>query len=102
MIDELRRRAAQAWAFRAQVEREAALRFARLARGIRASDPDSPVPSMMQSAAVDEERHALLCARLAAAYGHTLADGASGETPDVEIAPDELGQREALLYEVVA
>jgi hypothetical protein len=102
MLDELRRRAADAWAFRAQVEREAALRFARLALGIRSIDPDSPVPSMMQSAAADEDRHAILCARLAVWYGHEPATGSSEETPDVEIAPAELPLREALLYEVVA
>src|SRR5262249_18350220 len=92
MLDELRRRAAEAWAFRAEVEREAARRFVRLAGAIRATDPDSPVPAMMQSAADDEERHAILCARLAATYG---AREPTGDSPDVQIAPAELGPREA-------
>jgi rubrerythrin len=89
----LRLRVGEAWAFRTRVEREAARRFERLAEAIRALDPDSPVVDMMRRAAGDEVRHAALCAGLSEAYGRPAADDA----PD-----DQLGAREAILYEVVA
>ena len=87
--------ARQAWAFRAQVEREATARFARLAEEIAAFDPASPVPALMRRAAEDERRHALLCAELAG------EEPVSGDH-DRRIAPRSLGAREAALYETVA
>ena len=84
----------QAWAFRARVEREASLRFARLAGEILSFDPESPVPAMMRKAAEDEGRHLSLCEELA---GGPVAGGA-----DARIAPRSLGPREAALYETVA
>jgi hypothetical protein len=93
-----RRRAADAWAFRGRVEREAELRFARLARTIRTLDAGSPVPGLMERAAADEAGHAELCAGLAAAFGRPGIDVAT----DVPIAPAGLAAREAALYEVVA
>jgi len=96
--ESLRRRIGEAWAFRTRVEREAALRFARLGRAIRALDADSPVADMMERAAGDEERHVGLCAELAEAYGRPATEPA----PDTPLAPSRLGPREAILYEVVA
>jgi hypothetical protein len=96
--DALRRRAAEAWAFRARVEREAAQRFARLARAIRSLDAESPVPPLMERAAADEVEHAALCAGLCRDYGQPE----DPDVPDNPIAPSELGEREAVLYEVVA
>jgi hypothetical protein len=96
--ESLRRRIGEAWAFRTRVEREAALRFARLGRAIRALDADSPVADMMERAAGDEERHVGLCAELAEAYGRPAAEPAT----DTPLAPSRLGPREAILYEVVA
>ena len=98
MNEGLRRRIGEAWAFRTRVEREAALRFARLARAIRALDAESPVADMMERAAHDEERHVGLCAALAESYGRPATEPA----PDAPLAPSELGPREAVLYEVVA
>ena len=93
MISQL---AAEAWAFRTRVERDAARRFARLAGEIAALDPESPVPAMMRKAALDEERHLGLCAGLA---GPVSTEGVAGED---RIAPASLGAREAALYETVA
>lgn len=93
----LRRRAGEAWSFRARVESEAALRFDRLAAEIATLDADSPVPASMRRAADDERRHEKLCAGLAAAYGETAQPGS-----DARIAPARLLPREAALYEVVA
>jgi hypothetical protein len=96
--DGLRARIGEAWAFRSRVERDAASRFARLEAAISAFDADSPVPAMLTRAAQDEERHAVLCAELAAAYGQPSDGGLSNEA----IAPRQLGHREQILYEVVA
>ena len=98
MNEGLRRRIGEAWAFRTRVEREAALRFARLARVIGALDAGSPVVEMMERAAREEERHVDLCAGLAEAYGRPATDPAR----DAPLAPSRLGPREAVLYEVVA
>lgn len=93
----VRRRAGEAWSFRARVESEAALRFDRLAAEIAALDAGSPVPGSMRRAADDERRHEKLCAGLAAAYGEPVR-----ETSDARIAPARLAPRQAALYEVVA
>jgi len=95
-----RRAAAEAWAFRARVEQEAALRFDRLAAIVAGFDAGSPVPAMMRRAADDERRHTQLCARLAESLGNSVALDAGAELPS--IAPSSLDQRRAALYEVVA
>ena len=95
----LRRLVGEAWAFRALVEHDAARRFTRLAEAISAFDRDSPVVPLMHRAAGDEARHAALCEELSLAYGRPV------QAPDaapVEIAPAQLGPRQAVLYEVVA
>ena len=98
MNDELRRQAGEAWAFRARVEREASARFARLAGTIEAFDAASPVPALLRRAAGDEDRHAALCAELAAFYGRPAGD----DVRDEPIAPRSLSARDAALYEIVA
>lgn len=95
-----RRAAAEAWAFRARVEQEAALRFDRLAAVVAGFDPGSPVPAMMRRAADDERRHTELCARLASHLGNPVALDPGAELPS--IAPQSLDARNAVLYEVVA
>jgi hypothetical protein len=95
----LRRMVGEAWAFRARVEQDAAVRFTRLAGAIPAFDRESPAIALMLRAADDERRHAGLCAELAAAYGQPVEDATPVST---EIAPPELAPREAVLYEVVA
>ena len=95
-----RRAAAEAWAFRARVEQDAAQRFDRLAEVIASFDAGSPVPAMMRRAADDERRHTELCARLAGSLGSPVT-----LDPGVElasIAPRSLDARQAALYEVVA
>src|SRR5207237_8275501 len=57
-----------------------------------------PLPVMMQRAVEDEQRHAALCAGLAAIYG----TAATGLAKDVPIAPRSLEGRAAVLYEVAA
>src|SRR5260370_33295074 len=93
----LRRRAGEAWSFRALVESEAALRFDRLAAEIAALDAGSPVPASMCRAADDARRHEKLCAGLAAADGEPVREASDGR-----IAPARLPPREAALYEVTA
>ena len=95
-----RRAAAEAWAFRARVEQDAALRFDRLATVVAGFDPGSPVPAMMRRAADDERRHTELCARLAHGLGNPVALDAGDEL--ASIAPGSLDERQAALYEVVA
>ena len=95
-----RRAAAEAWAFRARVEQEAALRFERLAAAVAGFDPGSPVPAMMRRAADDERRHTELCAQLAATLGTPVVLDEESELPS--IAPRSLDERQAALYEVVA
>ena len=95
-----RRAAAAAWAFRARVEQEAALRFGWLADVVAGFDPDSPVPAMMRRAADDERRHTELCARLAESLGEL--DPLDRNVQLVSIAPRSLDERRAALYEIVA
>ncbi len=95
-----RRAAAEAWAFRARVEQEAALRFDRLAGIVAGFDAASPVPAMMRRAADDERRHTALCARLASSLGNPVALDPAAGLP--AIAPGSLDARRAALYEVVA
>jgi rubrerythrin len=89
------RLAAEAWAFRARVEHEAAARFSRLAEEIAAFDSESPVPALLRRAADDERRHEALCAELA-------GGGLRLDASDGRIAPRSLGPRQAALYEMVA
>jgi hypothetical protein len=89
----------EAWAFRARVEVDAALRFARLAAAISDFDPESPAIALMRRAAQDEERHAALCAELSATYGVPVITTSAGSN---DIAPQGLSPRQAVLYEVVA
>jgi hypothetical protein len=96
---ELLRLVGEAWGFRACVEHDAALRFARLAQQISEFDAASPAVALMRRAAEDEQRHAGLCEGLAASYGHPVSATAP---PSRDIAPATLGRRAAVLYEVVA
>jgi rubrerythrin len=99
VTDSARRSAGEAWAFRALVEQEAALRFDRLAAAIREFDTSSLVPELMMRAADDERRHTQLCADLARSLGASLS---LDQATVPEIAPRHLDERRAALYEVVA
>jgi len=98
-VTSARRVAAEAWAFRARVEQEAAARFDRLAATVAGFDPGSPVPALMRRAAEDERRHTDLCARLAGRLGQPVV---LGEPEAPSVAPGSLDLRQAALYEVVA
>jgi len=99
LTPDLPRLVGEAWAFRARVEVDAALRFARLASTIAEFDPDSPAIALMRRAAEDEQRHAALCAALSASYGVPVDTSPGGSS---DIAPPGLSRRQAVLYEVVA
>jgi rubrerythrin len=99
-VSSARRAAAEAWAFRARVEQDAALRFDRLAKVVAGFDRDSPVPAMMRRAADDERRHTELCARLAGQLGTPVV--LDPDAAFASIAPRSLDERKAALYEVVA
>lgn len=96
----IRRFVAEAWAFRFRVEREAELRFRRLAERLDHLEAAPAVVDLARRAEQDERRHAVLCRELALAYGHPALDEGPVSLP--EIAPDGLSEREKVLYEVVA
>jgi hypothetical protein len=95
----LRQVVAEAWTFRFNVEREAAIRFERLAKRLERIGALPSVIEMAVRASHDEVRHARHCADLARRYGATLI---AGEISVPEISPPGLGDRESILYEVVA
>jgi hypothetical protein len=97
----VRRVAGAAWRFRWQVERDAQVRFARMAWRMAVLGAPAPLVTLARRASEDERRHAALCARLAEAYGAGLPRRPAPAAPP-EIAPRRLGAREALLYDVVA
>jgi hypothetical protein len=87
------------WAFRARAERDATVRFRRLASELGRFGAEPRVVEIASAASDDEERHANLCAELARHYG-------SRETPAVgaapAIGPRTLPAEDRLLYEIVA
>src|SRR5688572_976021 len=91
--------AGEAWAFRTLVEREASVRFARLATGLAEHGFARPIVDLAAKAAADEERHAALCLDLAVGLGVTVT---AGGWEARRLARTELSPREALLYEVTA
>lgn len=102
MIDasETRRTAAEAWRFRTLVERDAALRFARLAERLTEVGAPAKLVDLSRRSSADEARHAFLCAGLAEEFGASVAGLPPAEAP--EVAPRVLEARERVLYEVVA
>lgn len=98
--DPLREQAARAWRFRCGVEREAHLRFARLAGWLEEIAVPGPLVDMARRASSDEQRHAGRCADLAEEYGASVAE-LSPAAPAV-LAPAGLSRRATVLYEAVA
>ncbi len=96
----VRRVAGAAWSFRCKVEREAELRFARLSRDLALIGAAPELSALALRASLDERRHAVLCAELAAAYGEPVPP--STGTAVAEIAPRGLLPRGRVLYEIVA
>lgn len=96
----LRALAARAWRFRLGVEREAELRFARLAGWLEQAGFPAPLPELALRASRDERRHAARCAELAEGLGGSVA-GLPPAAPAV-LAPEGLPRRAEVLYEAVA
>ena len=99
LVLEQRRALAGVWAFRARSEREAEVRFGRLARQLAEHGARPPVVRMASRAAADEARHVEICAQLAQAYGGRARPG---EPVAAEIGAPGLSGAARLLYEVVA
>jgi hypothetical protein len=98
--DRLREQAARAWRFRCGVEREAQLRFARLAGWLDGAGFPGALVDLALRAASDEQRHAAHCAGLAEERGASLAD-LPPAAPAV-LAPAGFPPRATVLYEAVA
>jgi hypothetical protein len=91
---------ASTWAYRAHAEEESRLRFQRLAGQLEEIHAEQVVTEMARRAAADEQRHALLCARVAAAYG---GDPQVRPPPEArEVAPASHPLADRILYEIVA
>ncbi|MGC3998095.1 MAG: ferritin-like domain-containing protein [Anaeromyxobacter sp.] len=99
---EARRRslAARAWRFRCGVEREAEVRFARLAGWLEAQGAAGRLVALARRSSSDEARHALRCADLARAFGAGVDDLPPPEP--ALLAPPDLPARTRMLYEAVA
>jgi hypothetical protein len=91
--------AGEAWAFRTLVEREANVRFARLATELAAHGFSETIVALATKAAEDEKRHAALCLDLAIGLGVNVPEG-GWEAP--RLAPRDFARRETLIYEVAA
>jgi hypothetical protein len=88
------------WAFRAGAERQAALRFARLAEELAQVGAQREVVDLAVQAAEDERRHVVLCGTLAKAYGDAVEPEAEQDAGP--IGPPSFDLRDRVLYEVVA
>lgn len=98
---ERRAQVAADWWFRHHAEREATLRFTRLADELARVGAVEVVLTMAREACQDEARHADQCAALAATYDP--ADPWAGHIPEAPaIGPRDLPQRQRVLYEIVA
>jgi hypothetical protein len=91
--------AAGAWSMRCGVEHHAHRRFRRLSEQVARFDAESPLISLLAEASEEEARHARLCDDLAVSLGAAPLQ-APASTP--RVAPGVLGDRDALLYELVA
>jgi hypothetical protein len=98
--DPLWAQAARAWRFRCGVEREAHLRFSRLAGWLDGAGFPGLLVDLARRASSDEARHAIRCADLAEDYGASVAD-LPPAAPAV-LAPAGLPPRATVLYEAVA
>jgi hypothetical protein len=92
--------AARAWRFRCGVEREASLRFARLAGWLEEVGYPARLVGLAERASSDERRHARRCAALTESLGARVDAPPAGPPPT--LAPAALSGRAAVLYEAVA
>jgi hypothetical protein len=91
--------AGEAWRFRTLVEREAHVRFAKMAESLRRHGFDPDLADRTARASDDEKRHAALCLELATDLGAAVPEG-GWEAPS--LAPASFDARDALLYEAAA
>jgi len=97
---DVRKLAGENWAFRWNVERDAHLRFVRMAGRLQQFGSPEGVVALAKKAADDEVRHTALCADLAARYGSTV--DADKPASIHEVSPSRLAEPESLTYEVIA
>lgn len=99
MNESVERAAGKAWAFRHAVERDATMRFGRMAGRLERLGTPAELVRLAEKASSDESRHMGYCGELAEKYRAPLL-------PDPvvpsEIAPPRLRPRQRVLYEVAA
>lgn len=100
MEEPLIEQARRAWRFRCGVERDAHLRFGRLAGWLERSGFPGALVDVAVRASSDEARHAVRCAELTEEYGGSVAD-LRATVPPI-LAPDGFPPRATVLYEAVA
>jgi hypothetical protein len=91
--------AGDAWRFRTLVEREAHVRFAKMAESLRREGFGDALADRAARASDDEKRHAQLCLDLAAELGSPVPDGGWEAAP---LSPTSFDARDALVYEAAA
>jgi hypothetical protein len=95
----LREIIASSWAVRARSEREAEERFRGLARSLASIGAHEHVVALAVRASLDEQRHAVLCARIARFYGASVAHL---PRPRTQIDTSGLDAEDATLAELVS
>ena len=88
------------WAYRANAEREAQARFARLAGDLLEVGSPAEAVLLAERAVADEEHHAKLCRELATTYGNIPAELQVVDA--APLGPHRLNRRARVLYETVA
>ena len=92
---------ARTWAFRAESERRAERRFARLTRELIHTGAAEPVIELTRSAVEQERRHTVICDRLATEFGWQGSPSEVVPEPEA-LGPTELCQKDRLLFEMMA
>lgn len=99
LTEEARRDVAGTFSFRARGEREAHLRFTRLAVELFTTGASDLVVRLAKEAAEDEARHALVCDRIATEWGMPSGPVPVTATP---VGPRTLPPHERVLVEMVS
>ena len=92
---------ARTWAYRAESERRAQRRFARLAMELVETDASAVVIDLTQAAVEDEARHTVLCDALALEYGWTEPLPSEVREP-APMGPPDLSLHDRVLFEMMA
>ena len=88
------------WAYRAESEVRAVLRFSSLGQALRVHGASPTVLELCDRAVRDEERHVGICAKLAREFG--IEPQIEGITRPGPLAPSDLPVDQQVFYEVVA